>query len=316
MRSRQVDDLDRLAEADRPARQLPGSRAQHLVFRHVPTGPRPSSSRPFEMWSTVGRLPWPAGQGGGRVCWLTNTPTRIRCGPGGQPGQERPGFVVEAARVCSAGRSGRSPRRCRSRAPRTGCQRSTSVGPGQVLVGADPEAHVTCRLCESHRKRGRRRGAGPGDWFTGAVYIDTVAAPADGSRAGRGSVHFAPGARTAWHTHPNGQTIWVTEGVGLCQRAGGPIEVIRPGDRVFFEPGENHWHGAAPTRLHDPHRDAAGRREATPSTWGDHVSDERVRGGAADRGGGELMRATVMYGAGDVRIENVPDPRSSSRPTR
>ena len=79
--------------------------------------------------------------------------------------------------------------------------------------------------------------AGPEDWFTGAVYIDTVAAPSDGSRVHASSVHFTPGARTAWHTHPNGQTIWVLEGVGLCQRRGGPIEVIRPGDRVFFEPG-------------------------------------------------------------------------------
>ena len=58
-----------------------------------------------------------------------------------------------------------------------------------------------------------------------------------------------PGARTAWHTHPNGQTIYVTEGVGLDQRRGGPVEVIRPGDRVFFEPGEDHWHGAAPNRF-------------------------------------------------------------------
>ena len=62
-------------------------------------------------------------------------------------------------------------------------------------------------------------------------------------------VHFTPGARTAWHTHPHGQTIFVTEGVGRCQREGGPIEEIRPGDRVFFEPGENHWHGAAPNRF-------------------------------------------------------------------
>ena len=61
-------------------------------------------------------------------------------------------------------------------------------------------------------------------------------------------MHFTPGARTVWHTHPHGQTIFVTEGVGLCQREGGPIETIRPGDRVFFEPGENHWHGAAPNR--------------------------------------------------------------------
>jgi len=90
---------------------------------------------------------------------------------------------------------------------------------------------------------------GPRDWFTGVVYIDAVAAPSNGSRLNASSVHFTPGARTAWHIHPRGQTIYVTEGVGLCQRRGGPIEVIRPGDRVFFEPGEDHWHGAAPTRF-------------------------------------------------------------------
>src|ERR671934_28417 len=81
-------------------------------------------------------------------------------------------------------------------------------------------------------------GRGPADWFTGNVYIDTIATPSDASAIGAASVHFTPGARTAWHTHPHGQTIWVSEGVGLCQRRGGPIEVIRPGDRVFFEPGE------------------------------------------------------------------------------
>jgi quercetin dioxygenase-like cupin family protein len=87
---------------------------------------------------------------------------------------------------------------------------------------------------------------GPSDWFTGTVFIDTVATPSGPSRLGAASVHFTPGARTAWHTHPFGQTIYVTEGVGRCQRRGGAIEVIRPGDRVFFEPGEDHWHGAAP----------------------------------------------------------------------
>jgi quercetin dioxygenase-like cupin family protein len=92
-------------------------------------------------------------------------------------------------------------------------------------------------------------GAGPDEWFTGAVHIDAVAAPSEGSRLSASSVHFTPGARMAWHTHPNGQTIWVTEGVGLAQRRGGSIEVIRPGARVFFEPGEEHWHGAAPNRF-------------------------------------------------------------------
>ena len=90
---------------------------------------------------------------------------------------------------------------------------------------------------------------GPADWFTGDVYIDAVAAPAGTSTFAAAAVHFTPGARTAWHTHPHGQTIFVTEGVGRCQREGGPIEEIRPGDRVFFEPGENHWHGAAPNRF-------------------------------------------------------------------
>ena len=89
---------------------------------------------------------------------------------------------------------------------------------------------------------------GPSDWFTGSVFVDTVVAPSEGSLIGAASVHFTPAARTAWHTHPRGQTIWVTEGVGRCQREGGPIEEIWPGDRVFFEPGENHWHGAAATR--------------------------------------------------------------------
>jgi quercetin dioxygenase-like cupin family protein len=88
---------------------------------------------------------------------------------------------------------------------------------------------------------------GPADWFTGDVYVDAIAAPSEASRLGAANVHFTPGARTAWHIHPFGQTIFVTEGVGLCQREGGPVEVIRPGDSVYFEPGENHWHGAAPT---------------------------------------------------------------------
>ena len=115
---------------------------------------------------------------------------------------------------------------------------------------------------------------GPTDWFTGAVYVDAVGAPANGSRLSASSVHFTPGARTAWHTHPNGQTIWVTEGIGLCQRRGGPIEVIRPGDRVFFEPGEDHWHGAAPARFMTHLAIIQLDDEGHGATWGAHVSDE------------------------------------------
>jgi len=112
---------------------------------------------------------------------------------------------------------------------------------------------------------------GPADWFSGTIYIDTIAAAPP---LGAAAVHFMPGARTAWHTHPNGQTIFVTEGVGLCQREAGPIEVIRPGDRVFFEPGENHWHGAAPTRLMTHIAIQLADDSGSPVEWGRHVSDD------------------------------------------
>jgi quercetin dioxygenase-like cupin family protein len=114
---------------------------------------------------------------------------------------------------------------------------------------------------------------GPTDWFTGAVFIDPVAVPSGTSRLSASSVHFTPGARTAWHTHPNGQTIYVLEGVGYAQRRGGPIEVIRPGDRVFFEAGEEHWHGAAATRFMTHLAMLQVDDEGNNATWGDHVTD-------------------------------------------
>ena len=115
---------------------------------------------------------------------------------------------------------------------------------------------------------------GPSTWFTGTVYIDAVAAPSGASRVSASSVHFAPGARTAWHTHPNGQTIFVTEGVGLAQRRGGPVEVIRPGDRVFFEPGEDHWHGASANRFMTHLAMMQVDEAGTSAVWGDHVTEE------------------------------------------
>lgn len=115
---------------------------------------------------------------------------------------------------------------------------------------------------------------GPSDWFTGTVYIDPVATPSEPSRLSGGSVHFTPGARTAWHTHPNGQTIYVTEGIGLCQCRNGPIEVIRPGDRVFFEPGEDHWHGAAADRFMTHLAMQQVDDQGSAVSWGEHVSDE------------------------------------------
>jgi quercetin dioxygenase-like cupin family protein len=122
-------------------------------------------------------------------------------------------------------------------------------------------------------RNGLDTGAGPGDWFTGDVYIDTITTPSNDWRIGAAAVHFTPGARTAWHTHPHGQTIWITEGIGLCQREDGPIEVIRPGDRVFFEPGENHWHGAAPTRFMTHIAMQQADVHGNVVTWGDHVTD-------------------------------------------
>jgi quercetin dioxygenase-like cupin family protein len=116
--------------------------------------------------------------------------------------------------------------------------------------------------------------AGPSEWFTGAVYLDPIATPAGSSRLSATSVHFTPGARTAWHTHPHGQTIYVVEGVGLAQRRGGAIEVIRPGDRVFFEPDEEHWHGASPNRFLTHIAMLQVDEDGSSATWGDHVTDE------------------------------------------
>jgi quercetin dioxygenase-like cupin family protein len=89
-------------------------------------------------------------------------------------------------------------------------------------------------------------GKGPADWFTGAVRVDPLFQPNDSRRAAAAIVTFEPGARTAWHTHPLGQTLIVTSGCGRVQREGGPIEEIHPGDVVWFDADEKHWHGATP----------------------------------------------------------------------
>lgn len=123
-------------------------------------------------------------------------------------------------------------------------------------------------------RSGLATGSGPREWFTGAVYIDAVAAPTPPSRLQASNVHFTPGARTAWHTHPRGQTIYVLEGAGRCQRRGGPIEAIAPGDRVFFEPGEEHWHGADPDRFMSHLALVEVDDEGQAASWGEHVTDE------------------------------------------
>ncbi len=97
------------------------------------------------------------------------------------------------------------------------------------------------------RSGSRPSGVGPAEWFTGRVRIDPLFSPPAPARAAGLLVTFEPGARTAWHTHPLGQTLIVTAGCGRAGREGGPVEAIRPGDVVWFPPGEKHWHGAAPT---------------------------------------------------------------------
>jgi quercetin dioxygenase-like cupin family protein len=100
---------------------------------------------------------------------------------------------------------------------------------------------------EIKRVGSQQTSKGPGEWFTGSVRIQSLIEAPEPARVRGARVTFEPGARTAWHTHPLGQTLIVTSGVGWAQREGGPIEEIRPGDVVWFSPNEKHWHGATPT---------------------------------------------------------------------
>lgn len=117
---------------------------------------------------------------------------------------------------------------------------------------------------------------GNADYFTGNVRIDPLFQPKDSARAVGNSVTFEPGARTAWHTHPLGQTLIVTAGLGLAQKWGGPIEEIRPGDVVWFAPGEKHWHGAAPATAMT-HIAIQEHIDGKAVDWLEQVSDEQYR---------------------------------------
>jgi quercetin dioxygenase-like cupin family protein len=119
-------------------------------------------------------------------------------------------------------------------------------------------------------------GKGPAEYFTGAVRIDPLFQSPDPARAIGASVTFEPGARTAWHTHPLGQTLIVTAGGGRVQREGGPVEDIRPGDVVWFPPGEKHWHGASPTTAmtHIAIQEALNGKAVD---WMEKVSDAQYR---------------------------------------
>lgn len=115
---------------------------------------------------------------------------------------------------------------------------------------------------------------GPAEWFTGTVRIDALFQAPDPALVQGASVTFEPGARTAWHTHPLGQTLIVTAGCGRAQRWGGPIEEIRPGDVVWFAPGEKHWHGAAPTTAMT-HIAIQERLDGRVVDWMEKVGDEQ-----------------------------------------
>ena len=117
---------------------------------------------------------------------------------------------------------------------------------------------------------------GSSDWFVGAARIDPLFYAQDPARVQGASVTFEPGARTAWHTHPLGQTLIVTAGCGWAQRDGGPIEEIRPGDVVWFPPGEKHWHGATPTTAMT-HIAIQEQLNGKVVDWMEKVSDKQYR---------------------------------------
>lgn len=117
---------------------------------------------------------------------------------------------------------------------------------------------------------------GPEDWFTGSVRIDPLFQPNDSRRAAGATVTFEPGARTAWHKHPLGQTLIVISGVGWVQKEGGPVEEINPGDVVWFNPNEKHWHGASPT-IAMTHIAIQEQLNGKVVDWMEKVSDEQYR---------------------------------------
>src|SRR5213076_2780561 len=156
---------------------------------------------------------------------------------------------------------------------------------GSLFVLASPSARpeeATAELTQGSqtmiitRSGSQPSSTGSAQYFTGSVRIDPLFQANDPSRASGARVTFEPGARTAWHTHPLGQTLIVTAGCGLAQRWGGPVEEIRPGDVVWFPPGEKHWHGAAPTTAltHIAIQEAL---DGKVVEWMEHVTDDQYQ---------------------------------------
>ena len=141
--------------------------------------------------------------------------------------------------------------------------------PTVITQGANGTMQITRAGSQSSRK-------GPAEYFTGAVRVDPLFQAPDPARVSGGHVTFEPGARSAWHTHPLGQTLVITSGLGWVQREGGPIEEVRPGDVVWFPPGLKHWHGATPTTAmtHIAIQESLNGKNVD---WMEKVSDEQYR---------------------------------------
>jgi quercetin dioxygenase-like cupin family protein len=156
-------------------------------------------------------------------------------------------------------------------------RRRMTVVAGLALVAAAGFDGRRGKAMEIKRAGSRPSGKGPAEYFTGAVRVDPLFEAADPGRVRGASVTFEPGARTAWHTHPLGQTLVVTAGRGWAQREGGPVEEIRPGDVVWFPAGEKHWHGATPATAmtHIAIQEAL---DGKTVDWMEKVSDEQYRG--------------------------------------
>jgi quercetin dioxygenase-like cupin family protein len=129
---------------------------------------------------------------------------------------------------------------------------------------------------EIKRNGSQPSGKGPDDWFTGSVRVDPLIQAPEPARVTGAYVTFEPGARTAWHTHPLGQTLIITSGLGWVQRDGGDIEEVRPGDVVWFPPDEKHWHGATPTTAMT-HIAVQEKRDGKTVDWLEKVSDAQYR---------------------------------------
>jgi quercetin dioxygenase-like cupin family protein len=164
----------------------------------------------------------------------------------------------------------------------SGCAQPPAAGDATTTPAPSTQSHEEKTTMNITRAGSQPSSRGPADWFTGTVRIDPLFAANAPARAAGNTVTFEPGARTAWHTHPLGQTLIVLSGLGLAQREGGPVEEIHPGDVVWFAPGEKHWHGASPATAmtHIAIQEAL---DGKAVDWMEHVTDEQYTAGASPR---------------------------------